>query len=350
MELKNSDSKSKKHRNILTILIKWVVALILIYILFQSGRLDYNYLLQTRIGWPLVGILIGQGLMLIVPLVRWYLLVRSRDFKLGFGKAIRIGFMGYFTMLYIPAGLGIEGIRILYLSRENKGRGQDALSTVIMDRILGLIALLILSVFFGAILLWLKSDPLINKMLLISTSFLGFLIAILALLFNAQVFKILHSSWLRKWFGEIIQAMHVYRYNKTTLILGLLLSLIGHMGNFLSAYFALISMDFPVLFIGLLTVTPLITLSQAIPLTPLGLGVTDGMASILYPVVGLQGGAEVIMLLRVIGVFIFTFCGLSFFQPRRFIISLSYYLKSLLVVVFNRNKKSMVAREGKKTQ
>jgi hypothetical protein len=81
-------------------------------------------------------------------------------------------------------------------------------------------------------------------------------------------------------------------------------------------------------------------MSQAIPLTPLGLGVTEGIASVLYPVVGLRGGAEVVILLRAFTVLLFALCGLSFLKPRQFINQCTNYVKLQLMTVFQSDKKT----------
>jgi uncharacterized protein (TIRG00374 family) len=332
--------RHKTLNKIVILLIKWTVAMLLIFFLVRSGRLDLNYLTRIRFGWPMFGILVAQVLMLLIPLIRWHLLTRAHNLKLGIGRAIRIGLMGYFTMIFIPASLGLEGVRILYLSRDNKGRSQEATSTIIMDRAIGLFALLVLAVFFGAILLWLKSNPLIKKMLTISIFFLVLLTTVLIVLFNRRFSKFVHSSRLRTWFGEMIQAVHAFRHHKRTLTMGLLLSFIGQIGNVLSAYFALVSLNLPGSFMGLFAVTPFVIMSQAIPLTPLGLGVTEGIASVLYPVVGLRGGAEVVILLRAFTVLLFALCGLSFLKPRQFINQCTNYVKLQLMTVFQSDKKT----------
>jgi uncharacterized membrane protein YbhN (UPF0104 family) len=56
---------------------------------------------------------------------------------------------------------------------------------------------------------------------------------------------------------------------------------------------------------------PLVILSSLIPLTPLGIGVTDGAAAELFARAAMPGGAAVTMLLRAVFVVICLGCGVA---------------------------------------
>ena len=60
------------------------------------------------------------------------------------------------------------------------------------------------------------------------------------------------------------------------------------------------------------TVTPLVTVLRILPISPLGLGVTDAAAEELYPLVGMEGGAENQMLIRGVFILVSLLCGIAF--------------------------------------
>ena len=83
-----------------------------------------------------------------------------------------------------------------------------------------------------------------------------------------------------------------------------------------AAAFALLSLAQDVAILGIFTVTPLVTISKFLPITPLGLGVAEGVAAWLYPMVGLSRGAEVQMLLRGMLSMIYLASGVAYFKRR----------------------------------
>jgi uncharacterized membrane protein YbhN (UPF0104 family) len=51
---------------------------------------------------------------------------------------------------------------------------------------------------------------------------------------------------------------------------------------------------------------------RTISVTPMGLGITDGIAESLYGMMGISAGAETQMLIRIAAVLIFLLCGVAF--------------------------------------
>lgn len=80
----------------------------------------------------------------VTSALRWHLFARAVGFRSPRIEYIRIYFIGMFFGLAIPSTIGTDGVRALYLGREPAGRTL-ALSTVVGDRVVGIVTLLAIS-------------------------------------------------------------------------------------------------------------------------------------------------------------------------------------------------------------
>ena len=77
-------------------------------------------------------------LNVVLRAYRWHILLRSLDDRPSLPYLIYLYFVGYFFNNFIPTGFGGDVAKVLSL-RQNYGRGTDALSSVVMDRLTGLL-------------------------------------------------------------------------------------------------------------------------------------------------------------------------------------------------------------------
>jgi uncharacterized membrane protein YbhN (UPF0104 family) len=68
--------------------------------------------------------------------------------------------------------------------------------------------------------------------------------------------------------------------------------------------------DPPVL--GVVAGTSMLLIVRTVSPTPMGLGITEGIAESLYGMMDISTGAEIQMLIRIAAVLIFLLCGLAF--------------------------------------
>ena len=114
-----------------------------------------------------------------------------------------------------------------------------------------------------------------------------------------------------------IRAMRVYRRMKGVLAQALLITMLGHFSSCLAAYCAFDCLGKNAALLPVLAITPLVNLSFVLPVAPLGLGVADSVAAMLYPQIGIAGGAAVTMLQRCVTALLSAMCCLAFFLPRQ---------------------------------
>src|SRR5205823_14676338 len=80
-----------------------------------------------------------------ITILRWNLLIGALGLSFSVRETLRAGFLGYLANL-MPFGLVAgDSLKAVMLIHRNPGRKTEAVATVIVDRVLGLFALLLLA-------------------------------------------------------------------------------------------------------------------------------------------------------------------------------------------------------------
>ncbi len=94
--------------------------------------------------WHLIAVLALVALDRSVMIVRWILLLQATGTNITAPTAARIFFVSSFVGSFLPAGVGGDAARAWGLSRETS-RGSEALASVAVDRLLGVLALVVMA-------------------------------------------------------------------------------------------------------------------------------------------------------------------------------------------------------------
>ena len=132
-------------RHLLTLLKLLVAAGLIGWVVDSAGWDTIHGALVSidRSGWL-------QGLSLIVmatclAILRWHLLMRSVGLHSTPWVALRLGFIGVFASNVVPGLTGGDLVKAIYISRENPGQRTAAVVSVIVDRIIGIVALALIA-------------------------------------------------------------------------------------------------------------------------------------------------------------------------------------------------------------
>ncbi len=87
----------------------------------------------------------AYGFVEFLAVIRWQLLLRIQGFRLGWARATGILFIGEFFLTFTPGLVGGDAMRIYYLVKDSPEKTVDAVTVVLMDRIMGLLALICLA-------------------------------------------------------------------------------------------------------------------------------------------------------------------------------------------------------------
>ena len=137
-----------------------ISAALLGYLLWQASRSDVLAELSRPDppkNWMLLGVGWFANLTAItLNIFRWRVLVRAQGINLGVRDALRIGYLSYFVGL-VGGGLGVVGgdaVKVVFLAHKYPGSKTAAAATVVVDRLIGLLALIVLAAAASFFLDW----------------------------------------------------------------------------------------------------------------------------------------------------------------------------------------------------
>ncbi len=90
---------------------------------------------------------------------RWWLLLRTQSIFIDLGAAVRLNFLGWFYNNFMPGSVGGDLLRAWYVTKHTPKKFEAVLS-VFVDRIIGLLSTLIIAVFFYVLFLRGKAEAL----------------------------------------------------------------------------------------------------------------------------------------------------------------------------------------------
>jgi uncharacterized protein (TIRG00374 family) len=311
----SSSTRSSLSRSLLFAL-KLSVGLSILYWLITTGRFDigmYRTLVQPgAIAYALAALML-QSASILLSLARWQLLLKAVGIPLSLAQALRLGCQGTYMGLFLPGTLGVDGLRMLHLKTHYRKHLLAGLASITMDRALGFVGLLILAISFSSLFILERGEGLSPSLILWMIGALLVASMVLAVACGFVPMKGMKLLRRVKHFAGFIDALGSYREFHWTLVLVIGLSIMGNFLVILAACCGLAALGLPFSVLAVATVTPILIVIRFLPLTPMGLGVTDAAAVELYRMVGLSGGAENQMLLRATWIIFVLLCGLSFF-------------------------------------
>lgn len=303
--VKNAETKSAL-RHLVTAL-KFGASILILAWLFYEARenSEFENLWTRDKQWGWVGLAFLATLIAhLIGFVRWRVMVRALDLPFRMGDAIRIGFIGAFFNTFTIGVIGGDALRAFYVTREMEDRTSEAISSVIADRIVGLLTMFtIASIMF--LLSDLSSISSGNPQDLANVSKVckfALICTVLGYLGMATVFC---APWLTrtKWFasllkipmaGGIIEKLTnvalAYRSRPGVVALSFLLSVGINLAFAVAIYSLAIGLtDTHPSFLNHLVIEPIAMVSNAVPL-PGGIGGMEWATNFLYNAFGSTSG------------------------------------------------------------
>jgi len=213
----------------------------------------------------------------ILTSIRWHLLLESLGIRLTFFRSLVLNLVGAFYNAFMPGTTGGDLIKAYYAAKQTNLKTRAVLS-VLIDRVIGLIALIVLG---GTMAAYQWHIPDCRRVAAAS----GLITAGVAV--GMVVF---YSRRLRRWTGldfilrrlpmqrqveKAVAAMEIYRDRPMPLVTALAMSFPVHVTTILSATFAGWAFRLPLPVFYYWVVVPVVALAGAIPVSPQGAGVME---------------------------------------------------------------------------
>ncbi|HVR73677.1 MAG TPA: lysylphosphatidylglycerol synthase transmembrane domain-containing protein, partial [Planctomycetota bacterium] len=130
----------------LVLALKLLVAAAAIVWLFTSKKLNLEDLSRVGEGWPwLAASALPFGLLLFLCAYRWKLLLRAQGIEYGLGDAYSLTMIGHFFNQFLIGTTGGDMVKAYAVAREQPSRRSGAVLSVFVDRIVGLLVLVLVA-------------------------------------------------------------------------------------------------------------------------------------------------------------------------------------------------------------
>jgi uncharacterized protein (TIRG00374 family) len=263
--------------------------------------------------------------------IRWNIILETKGIKSSFSRIFCMFFIGHFFNSFLFGSAGGDIVRAYYLAKSTHHKKAEAVATVLIDRLFGFMALCTI----GVIMIVVARDFFFSRhdlSLAASTMLVMFfgILLLCYLVFKPQVLTLPLFKKVEKLFPRLtlivkkmVVIMHLYRRRWLALFLITVLSFAGHLLLIYYSWLVGSAMGINLPFLTYLAVIPTVLTISALPITPGGLGVREGLAVIFLNALGCTTEQAVLLSLflyfltllwSLFGGLIFVFYGSSFTQ------------------------------------
>lgn len=270
-----------------------IPAVIIAWLLWRVEPEQWEDLRSRQKNYPLlVAALVAAIIALSISFFRWWMLVRSQGIQLGVVEAFRLSAIGFLLSFVSAGSVGGDLFKMIFLARRSPGKGIEAVASVVVDRGVGLLGLLLLV----AAALRIAGGSTNADLVKIGDASLvlaavGLIILTVLILGGRPIDRVIIRASRLRYVGGIVNRiagpLRVFHRHPFVFGIALLLSVAVHLLLAFSAFWiatALYGADAPSLAEHTL-IFPIACVAAALPIAPAGLGVFEGAMEWLYQVV-----------------------------------------------------------------
>ncbi len=233
----------------------------------------------------LIMALLTFGLVEAFAIARWQILLRVQDVVISWARLTALVMIGLFFNIFMPGGTGGDVVKIYYLLKETPGKKAAALLAVLMDRVIGLMALigiagLVIFIRYDWLTQTADASKLLYTLLAIFAGSVSFVVVSFTITRLGWVHKLPARLPLRDKLVEISVAYDLYGRAWRSSLAALFFSVPVHLGSF--ALFYCVARAFSqvadkVSIGDFLAITPIVNTLAALPISIGGAGVREGL-------------------------------------------------------------------------
>ncbi len=264
-------------------------------------KINWNEALNNLRGADFFLLILAFSLNIVERVIltyKWNQLIKVRGVDVSFLKLFAINLIGGFWGLFIPSSIGSDVVKGYYLIKNN-GEKSVSVSSIFVDRLLGLFSLLLFSVVSIIV-----AGDLISKIdikfyvlalfVIVIISFYLFQKEGTARILEGILKKIKHHK-LAELFIKLHSSILEYKKYPGTLASTFFLTILAHATHVLIFYIVALAFNISVPIIYFFLFIPIITLIIMIPISIGGLGVGESVFIAFFSLVGISMSNCVIM-------------------------------------------------------
>jgi len=256
-----------------------VTAAVGLYIYFSTDWKEFGALLkQARLNW--VGLaFLCYGATTFLSVCRWHLLLKASSAAVSGWRTAQLTLVGLFYNQILPGVMGGDVVKALYISREVPDKKPAVIMSIVMERLLGFVAMFFVSTAL-ILIRWnaLTSEPETRIAVYFYFGFFALVFLILGIGTFGHLEK--HFSFLqkipfRKALEEGGRAYQLFLRNPVCFWGGMFFSVLAHFGLMGTFYSVSVALNMGLDFWDLASILPLVGLVTLIPITLGGWGTRE---------------------------------------------------------------------------
>ncbi|MEQ8210880.1 MAG: lysylphosphatidylglycerol synthase transmembrane domain-containing protein [Lacipirellulaceae bacterium] len=295
-----SDAAAKRRHRLIAAAKVLLAVGIMAFLLYRlQGEDVFNRLLNEPKDWQ--RLVLAQVAILTafsISCVRWYFLVKALGIKFHMSDAFRLGSLGFLLSQVSLGSIGGDLFKALVIAKEQPDHQTHAVASVVIDRIVGLYAMILMAS-LGLVIaggLGEGSEDLRMMAQIVAVAAVFGTVGLIALFVPATTSDSVRES-VEKWpvvgdtVAQLVDAARLYRDQRRTVFLTILLGLCTHL--LLATGLWSIGKGLPVSspdFATMLLIGPISLFAGALPITPSGLGTFEATVESLLTMTGAAKG------------------------------------------------------------
>ncbi len=300
---------TERSRRILFGIVRLAIAGAVLWFLATTGRVNWSSLRGLREHWALT--LLALGLLFIAVVLisqRVCLLFRPRGLRLSLHESLGLSLIANLFTLVLPGGGG-DIVRLFFTAKDAAGRRTEIGTLLLLDRVMGLLALTLFPVLAAPLCLpLLRQSAALRTLLALAAISSAAIIFVVAVSTSRRARALRGVQWVLRTFplrgypARMLDTMQSFRSRLSVLVGAVAISLVAHA----------ICMGIVWMLVGITqsgggAADPAIPflaslgfVANNVPLTPGGLGVGEAAFESLFRLAGLDGGAEAMLAWRLL--------------------------------------------------
>ena len=269
---------------------------------------------RPRVDPGIISLLAGASHLLLILAVlvfpvtyvfttwRWHRLLDALQIPLRFSRTLTLNMVGAFYNTFMPGSTGGDVLKAYYVVKHAPQRRTSAVMSVIIDRILGLLTLIMIGGVMAAARFAVHprmDDPTSAeclKVAVVSVVGLSCALAGMFILLRPALRRALGVNWLLRRapmqdkLEKLIDVARVYRARPGLILWALVITIPVHLAVVLSALLAGMAFNLPISIGYYFVVVPVLVLVASLPISPQGVGVMEAMAFLMLQKQGVTVG------------------------------------------------------------
>ena len=222
----------------------------------------------------------------VAAALRWHVLLKVQGIHLSLPRVTGLFTIGFFFNQFLPGGTGGDIVKSYLLLKETPGKAGPALLAVLFDRLIGLVALVVITgSLIGLRYEFLSRTPETRALLWTLLGILGFSVASLLSSFVITGFNLLNRLPAkfpgREKLIELSTAYHLYARHWGATALAFAFSIVAHLATFTTFLFVAYAFRAGVAAIDFFAIMPIERTISSLPISFAGVGVREHILQVM---------------------------------------------------------------------